>query len=505
MTHSYHKITQIFTRIHNLRHMEAIGAWDASTNMPIGSSAARGEALAELSVVIHSMFTDPRLKELIDAATANKASLGLVEQANLREINFQWEMENKQGAEFVEKLAKAKNTCEVAWRSCRKENDWNKFKPYMEEVVSLTREKAELLAKGTNLSLYEALMSEYEPGASEAEVTKLFDDLKTWLPDLVVAVCAKQNEENQKSPVVKPEGPFAIEKQEKLVKEVIMSTWQFDKTRGRLDVSDHPFCGGVPEDVRITTRYQVDDFYDSLLGVIHETGHAKYEQNRPSDIITQPVSAARSMAIHESQSLFAEMQIGRSKAFMEFLCPKLKEYFGDQPAFYPENMSRVVQTVERGLIRVDADEVTYPLHVLLRFEIEKGLIDGSIQVEDLPNAWSERMIKYLNIDTTGDYKNGLLQDIHWPMGSIGYFPTYTMGAMYAAQFMAKCRDVIGEEEVDECIRKGELGPILEWQRENIWKHGSIYETSELCKMATGSVLDVSFFRRHLEKRYLGKQ
>ena len=512
---AYKQATAIFSRLYRLEHAGSILSWDNSVNMPPKGGEARGACLAELSVIGHELITSPKLKELIEELQTESAQAALsdVERANVREIHNAWVAENKLPADLVSKISLASNNSQGVWRKARGLNDWDAFLPCLEEIVDLSRQKARLLASGTDLSPYEALMALYEPGARVAPIKALFEDLKQWLPELVKKATA---DPTKAASIIAPKGPFAIDKQKALGVEC-MKTWNFDFDMGRLDVSAHPFCGGVPEDVRLTTRYTEDGFDESLLGIIHETGHGKYEQNRPRHLLDQPVSKARSMGIHESQSLFAEMQIGRSDAFSTYIVPKLIATFGEQPAFTVENMTKHAQRVEKGLIRVDADELTYPLHVILRFEIELGLIEGTIEAKDVPAEWSRLMKQYLDIDmellskeknpeggpsTNNYYKDGCMQDIHWSMMALGYFPTYTLGAMYAAQFMAACRkDLGGDAVVDAMIREGKLDKILEWQREKIWQHGSIFETDELCSKASGSKLDASYFRRHLEARY----
>jgi carboxypeptidase Taq len=300
--------------------------------------------------------------------------------------------------------------------------------------------------------------------------------------------------------VIEAKGPFPVPAQRALC-ERVMTLLQFDFERGRLDVSTHPFSGGVPEDVRLTTRYSEDDFEQSLMGTIHETGHGRYEQGRPQAWLGQPISEARSMGLHESQSLSFEMQLGRSRPFMELLAPLLVEYLGPQPAFEPENLFRLYTRVQPGLIRVDADEVTYPAHVILRYEIERALIEGDIDVEDIPALWDEKMQQLLGLDTRGNYKDGPMQDIHWTDGAYGYFPSYTLGAMYAAQWFATLRRTRPALDVE--IASGELSGIFDWLRANIWQSASRYEIGDLIVRASGGPLDPDHLRRHLEARYLG--
>jgi carboxypeptidase Taq len=298
--------------------------------------------------------------------------------------------------------------------------------------------------------------------------------------------------------VIAARGPFPVAAQKALC-ERVMQLLQFDFDGGRLDVSTHPFTGGVAEDVRLTTRYE-EGFERSLMGTIHETGHARYEQHRPRAWLGQPVSEARSMAIHESQSLSFEMQLGRSRPFMQLLGPLLREHLGAQPAFEPDNLFALYTRVRPDFIRVDADEVTYPAHVIVRYEIERPLIEGEIEVDDIPALWDEKMMALLAVDTRGNFRDGPMQDIHWTDGAIGYFPCYTLGAMYAAQWFATIR--ARRPSLDEEIARGELSGVFDWLRANIWDVASRFETDELTRRASGGPLDPAHFRAHLEARYL---
>lgn len=274
----------------------------------------------------------------------------------------------------------------------------------------------------------------------------------------------------------------------------------FDFDAGRLDVSAHPFSGGVPEDVRLTTRYSTGEFLISLMGTIHETGHGRYEQNLPREWLGQPVALARSMAIHESQSLSFEMQLGRHRGFAERLAPLVAEHLGSQPAFEAENLWRLLTRVKPGRIRVDADEVTYPAHVILRYEIERPLIEGEIEAEDIPELWNAKMQELLGVDTRGDFTNGPLQDVHWPEALFGYFPCYSLGAMYAAQWFAAMRR--RTPDLDARIGRGELVSVFGWLGEHIWQAGSRWPTDELARRASGEALNPAYFRAHLQARYL---
>jgi len=482
-----------FKRLHHFSHLSSIASWDQAAMMPAKGNEARAAAMAELQVLMHQTLTDPALKALFSEAAA--AELPDADQASLAEMQREWALVNRLPQDLVEAQSLAGARCEHAWRTQRKANDWQGFLGNFREVVKLARQEAKFLADATGTTPYEALMDKFEPGMSEAAITQLFGDVKTWLPDLISKVIAKQQNET----VVAATGPFAIDKQRALGVEV-MALLGFDFEGGRLDISTHPFCGGVPQDVRITTRYNEATFAPSLMGIIHETGHARYEQRLPRDTLHLPVGRARSMGIHESQSLSFEMQLARNPAFLQLIAPLVKKHLGDQPAFDAANLARMITRVHRGLIRVDADELTYPAHVILRFEIERALIASEIEAEDIPALWTDKMQSYLGVDVAGNFENGCMQDIHWPSGMFGYFPSYTLGAMYAAQYFATIRKL--HPDMDTRIAGGDLSPVMDWLEANIWSQASRWSTDALVTRATGEPLNASHFRKHLEARYL---
>jgi carboxypeptidase Taq len=449
--------------------------------------------MAELEVLMHQTLTDLKLPALFEAAAA--ADLSETDQASLVEMRRQWLQVNRLPQDLVEAQSLAGARCEHAWRTQRKANDWQGFVGNFREVVKLARQEAQFLADATGATRYEALMDKFEPGMREDAITALFGDVKTWLPGLIGQVIEKQKSE----PVLAATGPFPIEQQRALGVDV-MGLLGFDFEGGRLDISTHPFCGGVPQDVRITTRYNEATFAPSLMGIIHETGHARYEQRLPRDTLHLPVGRARSMGIHESQSLSFEMQLARSPAFLQLVAPLVKKHLGQQAALEADNLARLSTRVTRGLIRVDADELTYPAHVILRFEIERALIAGEIEAEDIPALWAAKMQDYLGVDVAGNFENGCMQDIHWPAGMFGYFPSYTLGAMYAAQYFATIRQQ--HPDLDARIASGDLSPVMNWLDANIWSQASRWSTDALVTRATGEPLNASHFRRHLEARYL---
>ena len=494
MPSPYEELSSTWTRLHHLGHLQSIASWDRAAMMPPKGSEARSRALAEMSALLHRMRTDPRLAELLTRAEAE--SLEPVQRANLAEMRREWRSSNALPEALVQASALATSRCEHAWRSQRPANDWAGFAVNLREVLRLARETAQRLSQQMGVAPYDALMDQFEPGMSSAEVDRLFGDLQQWLPDLVRRARERQAHET----VVLPTGRFPKATQRALSLDV-MALLGFDFDAGRLDESVHPFSGGVPEDTRLTTRYREDDLMQSLMGTIHETGHARYEQNLPRELLGQPVAYARSMGIHESQSLSFEMQLGRSRAFAGLLAPLLAKHFGAQAAFEPDNLHKLMTRVKPDFIRVDADELTYPAHVILRYRIERQLIEGTIAVDDIPALWDEAMAALLGVDTRGNYRDGCMQDVHWASGAFGYFPCYTLGAMYAAQWFAAIR--AGSPDLDACIVRGELAPVFDWLREHIWSQASRWSSNELAMRASGEALNPVHFRRHLEARYLG--
>eukprot|EP00796_Vickermania_ingenoplastis_P008418 gene8418-5898_t len=502
MSGAYHELEQVFTKRYRFEHLQGLASWDMNCYMPDKGSESRGEAMAAVETLLVELITAPKVKDLVEEANKHVSELSPLQAANLREMTHHWKMANLLPLDFVQRQVKLTTKAHIVWRESREKNDFATFLPVLKELIAASREAAGYLMDGKKMHPYEALLQQYEPGMSLNLLEKVFGEVRAWLPGLLKDILEKQKSTHQSLVTVEP--PFPQKQQEELGKEM-MKVWNFDFEAGRLDVSPHPFTGMTKEDTRITTAYKDNDLEFSLYAVIHETGHAKYEQNcGPRDMITQPVCTARSLGIHESQSLFAEFQIGRSTPFIKFLVPKLSHYLGSQKAFTEENMKKFLQRVQPGYIRVEADEVCYPLHVILRFEIEKALIEGTMQAEDVPRVWNEKMKEYLGLETLGKDNLGCLQDVHWSMGAFGYFPTYALGAMFAAQLMHTIRKELGSAEVDKAIEKGDLACLLAKQKEKIWDNGCIYETEELMVKATGEPLNADYLRRHLEERYLSK-
>ncbi|MBB3282633.1 carboxypeptidase M32 [Mitsuaria sp. BK037] len=493
-TPAYDALCQRHQRIHRLSHLQSIASWDQSAFMPSRGAQARAEALAEMDGLLHQLGTDPALKQLLDEAA--QEPLDDVQRASLREMRRVWRSANAVPQRLVEARSLANSHCEHQWRQQRPANDWAGYVENLRPVVRYAREEAQYLADDAGLSRYDALLDQFEPGMRSAEVDCVFGDLRQWLPGLIGQVMERQARDN----VIHPQGPFPAAAQRALGLDA-MKLLGFDFEAGRLDESAHPFCGGVPEDVRMTTRYRDDSFLQSLTGTIHETGHGRYEQNLPREWLGLPVARARSMGLHESQSLSFEMQLAAHPGFAGLLQPLVERHLGHQRGFAADNLHKLMTRVAPGYIRVDADEVTYPAHVILRYEIERPLIEGEIEVEDIPALWDRKMQELLGLDTRGNYKDGCMQDVHWGCGLFGYFPCYTLGAMYAAQWFATMRRE--RPTLDEDIARGELAPVFDWLKDRIWSQGSRWETPELVRRASGEALAPAHFRRHLETRYLG--
>lgn len=492
---AYSDLAAHFGRIAALSNAVGILQWDSDTMMPNGAAETRAESMALLRVIRHGMATDARIGDWLSEAEGDE-TLGAWEKANLREIRRVWTVDTALPADLVEASSKAISACEMRWRQARAEADFAGLLPYLAEVLNLQRQIGRAKGEKLGLSPYDALLNDYEPDGSSATIDALFDDLAAFLPGFTQEAMAVQARRPSLGTL---EGPFAVETQRALGLR-LMKALGYDFERGRLDVSTHPFCGGSDNDVRITTRYDEADFTKALMGVLHETGHALYEQGRPQAHLSQPVGAARGMSLHESQSLLMEMQACRSRPFLAFAAPLMRESFGgDGPAWETEAMWQRYTRVAPGFIRVDADEVTYPAHVILRYRLEKALIADEMSLAELPVAWNEGMKALLGL-TVPDDRVGCLQDIHWPSGGWGYFPTYTLGAMTAAQiFDAACK---AEPGILPGIGKGDFSPLVNWLRANIHGKGSLLSTDALLTEATGRPLDASVFKAHLRRRYV---
>ena len=492
---AYDRLATRFARIATIGEASSVLGWDAATMMPPGGGAARGDQLAVLAGVSHSLLVAPAVGDDLAAAEAT-AKPDPWNAANLRLMRNAYTRATAMPSDLVEAQARANSACEKVWREARRQSDFALVRPHLQEVVRLVREAAAALAPALGLNPYDALMDGFQRGMRVADIVPVFAGYEAFLGQALPQ--AEERQARNPAPL-RPPGPFPIAVQEALCRR-LAARLGLDFAHARLDRSAHPFSGGTQTDVRITSRYDEADFTQAVLAVVHETGHALYERGLPASHARQPVGEAAGMAAHESQSLIVEMQACRSDAFLSWLGPELHAAFGGDPAPYrPENLARLWRRIERGFIRVDADEMTYPAHVILRFRLEQALIAGTLSVADLPGAWNEGFQALLGMVPPDDAR-GCLQDIHWYDGAFGYFPSYTLGAMAAAQLMAASRHDV--PELDSALGEGDLSPLLGWLRAKVHAQGSRLEFNPLLQEATGRPLDPSYFERHLTARYL---
>lgn len=471
--------------------------WDSAAVMPAGGGAARGDQLAVLAGLSHEMLTAPVVADDLGEAEAAPPQ-DEWEAANLRLMRRAHRRATALPLDLVERRTRVNSACEKVWREARRTDDFAMVAPSLVEVVELVRASASALAPALGLSPYDSLMDGFQGGVGVAEVEPVFARYEAFLAEVLPDIEARQAGEGPALPL---EGVFPADAQEGLCRH-LSARAGLDYEHARLDRSTHPFCGGTPTDVRITTRYDEADPAMALMGVLHETGHALYERGLPATHARQPVGEAAGMAVHESQSLILEMQACRSDPFLGWLGPELHGTFGGAAAaFAPGNLRRLWRRVERGFIRVDADEVTYPAHVILRFRLERALVSGDLQVADIPGAWRDGMRGLLGVVPPDD-RRGCLQDIHWYYGAFGYFPSYTLGAMAAAQFMAAARDEV--DGLDEALGRGEVQPLTTWLRARVHAQGSRLGFNALMQSVTGTPLDTGHFERHIRARYLGR-
>ena len=491
---AYGELTRRFARMHALADAIGLLDWDTQVIMPDGGAEARADLVATLRVLRHDLLTAPDLDDLLDLAGARDDPW---QAANLREMRRDRQHATALPADLVAASSRAASRCETIWRTARPASDFASLRQPLEEVVRLQREIAAAKADRLGVAPYDALLDQYQPDGRSADVDRLFAALTDALPGLLDAVVERQA--RAPAPLM-PGGPFPVEVQRALGVRM-MAAVGLEPDRTRLDVSAHPFCRGLSGEVRITTRYDTDDFTRALMGVLHESGHALYHRGQPDAWRDQPVGRHRGMAVHESQSLIVEMQACRSPAFLGWLAPHAAAAFGGSgPAWTGDNLARLYTRVERGFIRVDADEVTYPAHVILRYRLERAMIAGDLAVADLPGAWAESMRALLGVVPPDD-RRGCLQDIHWPTGAFGYFPCYTLGALAAAQmFQAALR---AEPLIPDALARGDFAPLVAWLRRHVHARASFVDQSTLIAEATGRPLGVEAFLDHLRRRYLG--
>jgi carboxypeptidase Taq len=491
----YEQLEQEFRRLHAFRGALSLLRWDAAVMMPRGSADVRGEQLAALETEHHALLTTPKVARLLERAEAGASQLEDWPLANLHEMRRQRDHAIATPPSLIARLAKATARAEVFWVEAKKANDFKLLAPHLDEVVHLVRDKAALLGQARGLAPYDALVDGFTPGISTADIDTIFKALSRKLPGLINEAIDVQAA-HAPTPLA---GKFTVARQRALAVDVLKALgFPFD--RGRLDESEHPFTEGVPGDIRVTTRFDLNDPFSGLLGAVHETGHAMYDLGLPLEWRDQPVGRDRGLALEESQSLLFEMNLCRSRAFVKYLRPLMEKYLQvNGPEWEEANLYRHLIRVRRSTIRMDADELTYPVHIMLRYELEKKILEGSLPVADLPEAWNANLEQRLNIRPTNDV-DGCLQDIHWAVGHFGYFPSYVLGAVIAGQLNEAMRAAL--PKLDEEIAAGQFGGVMDWLRDNVHGVGARLPVQELIKQATGKPLTAAAYLRYLESKYL---
>ncbi len=487
---TYEALLSELREISLLTYTSAVLGWDEQTQLPRKAAGFRGDQLSLLAKLAHERLVSDRLNELLSALESSPfvADGDSDAAVNVRETRRAVDRERKLPSSLVEELARVGPLAQQAWVGARKASDFSEFAPWLERILKLKRQQAECL--GPTVHPYDALLDEFEPGDTAADITAVFESLRGPLVDLVGRIAGS----GRKGKGSLLEGDFPRAGQEALSREAAKAIG-FDFDRGRLDVSAHPFCTHLgPFDTRLTNRYNERHFAGSFFGVMHEAGHGLYQQGLPTDHFGTPRGEYVSMGIHESQSRLWENFVGRRRSFWRFFYPRVQATFPCTARISEDDWHRAVNHVEPGFIRVEADEATYNLHILLRFELETALIAGSLSVQDLPGAWNEKMKAYLGL-TPPDDARGVLQDIHWAGGGVGYFPTYTLGNLYAAQFFEKAQSDLGD--LDASFAQGEFAPLLGWLRRNIHEEGKRFTARKLVVRVTGKPLSAAPLLAHL--------
>lgn len=504
----YERLIEAVREARLLESSASLLEWDQQTMMPQGGSDYRARQVAQLARMAHASFTGPEIGELLQRCEADRGLMGgiLAEgtggtgaggvAANVREIRIAYDRATKLPAALVEEFALTTARARTVWADARQASDFGRFRPMLERIVELSRRRAECFGWPEGGEPWDALAEEYEPGATAASIERVFTPLRARLTALIANLASAPRRPSNRF----NETALAIEDQEAAVR-FVAEAIGFDFHRGRLDRSVHPFCSGTHcHDVRLTTRFTETCFNDALGSTMHEAGHGIYEQGLDANAIGLPMGTAVSLGIHESQSRMWENQVGRSRAFWTWLRPHLPQFFhGGQretvAGFSLDELYDAANIVEPGFIRVEADEATYNLHVMVRFEIERAVMRGDLAVADLPEVWNAKYKEYLGL-TVPDDRRGCLQDIHWSMGAFGYFPTYTLGNLYCAQLFETARRALPDLEAE--FAAGRFESLKRWLNENVHSHGMRHRPADLCRVVTGQELSPEPLMRHLE-------
>jgi carboxypeptidase Taq len=490
---AYNNLVERCSEIALYTSTSALLGWDQETCLPKKGIAYRAEQCALLGGRAHRLFCAPEVGKWISECEAGEAGGDCVRSANVRDWRWSYDRATKLPEELVEKSERVRAHAMPAWARAREENNFTDFKPHLDTIIDLNRQKAECY--GYQETPYDALMEDYERGASTAAVAELFEELKPQLRDIGSA--AARRSESVPADMLSGHYPLSAQRD---FNEQVARAFGFDFDAGRIDTAVHPFCSGLaPGDTRLTTRYDEEDFSSSLYGVLHETGHGLYEQGLPVEHHGTPAGGSVSLGVHESQSRLWENHVGRQPAFWEHWFPLAAESFKPLRDREAGDLIAFTTRSRPSFIRVEADEATYDLHIVLRFEIERDLISGDLAVADLPEAWNAKFEDFFGIRVPNDAE-GCLQDIHWSMGALGYFPTYTIGNLGAAQLFAKAHEQL--PGIDGELAVGNYTRLLEWLRRNIHAPGGQLLPGDLMRAATGEDLSPSYHLEHLRSRYL---
>jgi carboxypeptidase Taq len=486
---------QIFERARELSVVHSAASvlgWDQETYLPPSAAMHRARQLAWLSSRAHELATSGGWKRDLETAESSDNGKNAKLTANLRELRREFDRATKLPVELVARESSAASLAKHAWAEAREHSDFSAFAPHLETLLEIAREKADLW--GYDGEPYDALLEGYERRTSTAAVAALFDSMKPVLRDLA----AKAVEKCAATQAKLPPGPYPVAAQQQLNARIAVAIG-FDFQAGRIDTTAHPFCTTLgPRDVRLTTRYDENDFTSSLFGVLHEAGHGMYEQGLPEEDFGLPSGSAVSLGIHESQSRLWENHVGRSRAFWESWYPAAREIFPQLAGFPLDDFMAYLHRAEFSPIRVEADEATYDLHIILRFGLERRMLNGELAVKELPAAWNESFLELFGFAPQND-RDGCLQDIHWSMGGLGYFPTYTLGNINAAQLFAAARKT---PAIATACEAADYSPLLAWLRKQVHAHGAVLDPADLMAQATGKLPEAGDYLVHLESRYL---
>jgi len=495
MGEKYQQLATHLADIHNLNMAGAILSWDQQTHMPPGGAEARAAQLSTLARLSHELFTDTKTARLLDEAAGelDGADYGSMEASMVRVVRQDYEDATKLPSEFVAEQTRVTTLAHEVWAKARASNDFKSFQPTLERIVELARQQAEYL--GYKDHPYDALLNLYERGMTTAKVREIFDGHKPQLVELIAAV--GRNEGRVSDAALRQE--FDIEKQRQFALDVVKA-FGFDFERGRQDIAVHPFCTHFSRsDVRITTRFNQDFLNPALFGMMHEAGHGLYELGLDPSLDGNMLAGGTSLGVHESQSRMWENIVGRSRGFWSWALPRLKAIFPTQLGNVDlDTFYRAINKVQRSFIRVEADEATYNLHIMLRFELETELLAGQVKVADLPKVWNERFEAYLGIAPPNDTL-GVLQDVHWSSGLIGYFPTYALGNLLAAQYYKQA--LAQHPTIPDEIAEGKFDTLLHWLRENIHQYGRKFTSDELTRRITGESIQSRDYIQYLQTKF----